>query len=114
MALMAANGVAVLKAAIRAACGEEEAGEMSAYDMALEIKQVYAGMMIARPPEDWTIVRERTAAQLAALLNEIAPHLDLDLYRKSKRGPKKPPPKKDQYRNGGHISTFKLLYDKKQ
>jgi len=38
--------------------------------------------------------------------------LDLDLYRKSKRGPKKPPRPKDQYKNGGHVSTYKELRDK--
>ena len=87
---------------------------MSAYYMALEIKQVHAGMMIALPPEEWAIFREMSGATFAAELKEIAAHMDLSLYRKSKRGPKQPPPTKDQYRNGGHVSTHKLLRDKKQ
>jgi Transposase DDE domain len=113
LALMAANAVAVLKAAVRATHGEEQADEMSDYYMALEIKQVHEGMMIALPPDEWTIFRDMSVAKFAAKLKEMAAHMDLDLYRKSKRGPKKPPPTMDQYRNGGHVSTYKLLRDKK-
>ena len=66
LALMAANGVAVMKAALRATHGAEAADEMSAYYMALEIKQVQEGMMIALPPEQWAVggvpMSERVAA----------------------------------------------------
>jgi IS4 transposase len=113
LALMAANAVAVLKAALRATHGEAEADDMSAYYMALEIKQVHEGMMIALPPEEWLIFRDMGIAEFAATLKEMAAHMDLEMYRKSKRGPKKPPPTMDQYRNGGHASTHKLLRDKK-
>lgn len=113
LALMAANAVAVLKATLRATHGEEQADEMSAYYMALEIKQVHEGMMIALPPEAWTIFRHMSIAKFAAHLKETAGHMDLGYYRKSKRGPKKPAPAMDQYRNGGHVSTHKILKDKK-
>jgi hypothetical protein len=112
LALMAANAVAVLKAALRATHGEARADEMSAYYMALEIKQVHEGMMIALPPEDWLIFRTMRVAEFAAKLKEMAAHMNLNYYRKSKRGPKKPPPKMDPYRNGGHVSTYKLLKEK--
>ena len=109
LALMAANAVAVLKAALRATHGTEEADQMSAYYMALEIKQVHQGMMIALPPEDWAIFRTMSVAQFVARLKAMAAHMDLGYYRKSKRGPKKPPPTKDKYQNGSHVSTHKLL-----
>lgn len=113
LALLAANAVAVLKGALRATHGEETADAMSAYYLALEVKQVQAGMMIALPPEEWTIFRALSVAEFAAALKEMARHMDLELYRKSKRGPKKPPRAKDQYKNGGHVSTHKLLRDRK-
>lgn len=109
LALTAANAVAVLKAAVRATHGVEEADDMSAYYMALEIKQVHEGMMIALPPAAWTIFRSMSIAAFAAELKKMAAHMDLGYYRKSKRGPKKPPPAMDEYRNGGHVSTYKLL-----
>jgi hypothetical protein len=71
--------VARIKAALRVTHGEEQADEMSGYYMALEIKQVHEGMMIALPPEGWTIFRSMTTAKFAAKLKEMAPHVDLGL-----------------------------------
>jgi Transposase DDE domain len=112
LALVAANAVAVIKAALRAAHGEEKADELSGYYLALEVKQVHAGMMIALPPAYWEILRGLAAPRFATLLKKIAAHVDLERYRKSPRGPKKPSPKKDRYQNGGHVSTHKLLTER--
>lgn len=110
VALMAANAVAVLKAALRAVHGPEQVEEMSGYYMALEIKQVHEGMLIALPESYWQeVFAEMTLARFAVVLKDIAKHVDIERYRKSRRGPKKPPPKKKAYRNGGHASTHKLL-----
>jgi IS4 transposase len=109
LALMAANAVAVIKAALRAEHGDEAADELSGYYMALEIEQVHEGMMIALPPELWVMFVKMSAAKFAKALKEMAKHVDLKMSRKSRRGPKKPPPKKDRYHNGGHVSTHKLL-----
>ena len=108
-ALLAANGVAVLKGAIRATHGEAEGDAVSAYYLALEIQQVHEGLMIAVPPEHWTLFRTMSVAEFAAQLKALAAHRDLGYYRKSQRGPKKPPRPKDQYHNGGPVSTHKRL-----
>lgn len=113
LALTAANAVAVLKGALRATHGNPEADGMSAYYMALEIKQVHEGMMIALPAAEWTVFRTMSVTDFAIQLKAMAKHIDPDLYRKSKRGPKKPPRPKDQYKNGGHVSTYKELKNKK-
>jgi hypothetical protein len=109
LALVVANAVAVIKASLRAEHGEEQADEISGYYLALEIEQTHEGMMVALPPPRWTLFQNMTAEQFAATLREIAAHVDLSLYRKSRRGPKKPPPKRGRYKNGGHVSTHKLL-----
>lgn len=109
LALVAANAVAVVKAAVRAVHGDEEAAELSGYYLALEVKQVHDGMMIAVPPACWDDIARLTTRAFATLLKKIATHVDLDHYRKTPRGPKKPPPRKSRYRNGGHVSTHKLL-----
>jgi hypothetical protein len=113
LALAAASGVAVIKAALRATHGEKAASEMSAYYMALEIKQISEGLSVFVTPEEWTPFRTMDVADFAAKLKEMASHMNLDYYRKSKRGPKKPPPKKAAYEHGGHLSTYKALRDKK-
>lgn len=112
LALVAANAVAVIKAALRAAHGETEADALSGYYLALEIEQTYDGMMVALPPPRWAVFRGMPAEEFAAALKEIATHVDRARYRKSKRGPKKPRPKRGRYQNGSHVSTQKLLMGK--
>jgi IS4 transposase len=112
LALVAANAVAVIKAALRAAHGEDKADELSGYYLALEVKQVHEGMMIALPPACWETVGRMGLRGFATMLKELATHVDLERYRKSPRGPKKPPPKKSRYQNGGHVSTHKLVTER--
>lgn len=114
LALLAANAVAVVKASLRAAHGEEAADQLSAYYLALEIKQVHEGMMVALPAENWRVFQAMTTKQFAAALKKIAAHADLARYEKSRRGPKKPPPKRSKYRNGGHVSTHKVLTERNE
>lgn len=109
LALVAANAVAVVKAGLRAVHGEEEADTLSGYYLALEVKQVHEGMMIAVPPIHWDEIARLETKAFAEMLTKMATHVDLDRYRKSPRGKKKPPRKKSRYRNGGHVSTHKLL-----
>jgi hypothetical protein len=109
LALVAANAVAAIKAALRAAQGEDKADELSGYYLALEVKQVHEGMMIALPSACWEVFARMEVRQFAKTLKEIAAHVDLERYRKSPRGSKKPPPKRSRYKNGGQVSTHKLL-----
>lgn len=110
LALQTSNAVAVLKASLRAVHGEEVVQkQVSGYFLSLEIKGTYDGMMIAIPEEHWAVFRTISVKQLATLLKRIAQHVDIARYRKHPRGPKKPAPKKTAYKNGGHVSTFKLL-----
>jgi hypothetical protein len=110
LALVAYNAVSVLKAALRAAHGEEKVQkDISGYYLNLEIRGTYEGMMIAIPEEHWHVFRTLSVSELASVLKELAGHLELSRYQKHPRGPKKPPPKKTAYANGSHVSTFKIL-----
>jgi IS4 transposase len=108
LALLAANAVALLKAAVRAEHGPEAVETLSAYYAALDIQQVHRGMMIALPAPRWQVFRDLDAAERAAALRQMARAIDLPRYRKSTRGAKKPVARK-VYTNGGHVSTHKLL-----
>ncbi len=87
---------------------------MSAYYMALEIRQTYQGMMVALPPTEWLAFRTLPATALAAVLRQVARAVVPVRYRKAHRGPKKPPPKRGKYHNGGHVSTHKLIQNRTQ
>lgn len=110
LALLAFNAVSVLKASLRAVHGEDTVQQtVSGYYLALEIRGTYDGMMIAIPEPHWTVFRTLSVRETASMLKHIARHVELSRYRKHPRGPKKPPPKKSTYKNGGHVSTHRLL-----
>jgi IS4 transposase len=110
LALMAYHAVSVIKAAMRTVHGRETVQqEISGYYLSLEISQTYDGMMVAIPARHWRVFRTLTATELARVLKELASHINLRRYQKHPRGPKKPPPKKSKYKNGGHVSTARLL-----
>lgn len=109
LALVASNAVALIRASVRCAHGARAEEELSVYYVALEIGQAHRGMMVALPAESWVLVREIAADELAVLFRALADGIDLTRYRKVTRGPKKPPPERAAYNNGGHVSTHKLL-----
>jgi hypothetical protein len=113
LALAVFNAVSLLKAALRAVHGRKKVDqEVSGYYLALEIQHTYDGMMIAVPEQHWTNFREMSDAKFAKVLKTIAAHAQLSKYRKHSRGPKKPPPKKSKYKNGGHVSTARLIAER--
>jgi hypothetical protein len=109
LGLVSSNAVALMRAALRSAHPHEQVAEMSNYHMALEIKENYPGMMIVWPQELAEERRACTAKELAERLRLIAARVYPEKYRKSKRGPKKPPPPKSPYQNGHTLSTQRLL-----
>jgi hypothetical protein len=114
LALVASNAVALLKASLRAVHGAPAVEAMSTYYVSLEIRETYRGMMIALPPACWHRFAQLTPAQLATVLRELAERVRMERYHKSRRGPKKPPPPRGKYKNGGHVSTHKLLQEKRK
>jgi hypothetical protein len=115
LGLLACNAVALLKAALRAEHGEEVVSQqLSAYYMVLEIRQTYAGMMVAIPPADWSVFKGFSDTQVARVLREIASHVSIRRYRKTPRGPKKPPPQRRRYKNGEHVATSQVIAGRKK
>lgn len=114
LALVASNGVALQKAALRAEHKKEKVTQMSSYYMGLEVRETYRGMMIALPPSEWERFGALPVADLAEVLRQVARRVQPSKYQKAKRGPKKPPPPKGKYQNGGHVSTHKLLLKRKK
>ena len=81
---------------------------MSAYYMALEVKQVQAGMMIALPPEERTIVRTMSVADFRGPVETAPqPYEPRPLPQKQARPEETAAEPKDPYESGGHVSTYK-------
>jgi hypothetical protein len=110
LALVAYNTLAVVFAALRSVHGEEPVDQdLSGYYLANEIAEVSRGMMIAIPAEEWQIFVHMTPAQTVAVLQDLARKVRLRAFRKHPRGPKKPPPKRPWNPKQPHVSTEKLL-----
>jgi hypothetical protein len=113
LALVASNAVALLRASLRAVHGAAAVAEMSSYYLALEVSQTYRGMMVALPPGEWSVFHNMTAKTLAGMLRRMAQHVQLSNYQKAHRGPKKPPLPRGEYKNGRHVSTHRMLENRR-
>jgi hypothetical protein len=113
VALVAYNVLAVVKAALRTVHGEETIdNEVSGYYLAGNIARTYDGMMIAVGAKQWVIFHAMPLAQFVEVLLQLAANVKLSKFRKHRRGPKKPRPKRDKYPNQPHVSTARLLAGK--
>ena len=114
LALVAYNGISVIKAALRSAHGTDTVeAAVSGYYISLEISKTYTGMMIAIPAKHWTVFRDMSVAQLAKVLKELARQVDLAKYQKHPRGPKLPRPERIHTGRTHHVSTARILARRK-
>lgn len=108
-AMVGYNGTRVMMAALISAHGEEPIAELSAYSMSKEIAKSSDGLQVIFTEEEWNELVPRTSKRQTQFLINAAKHVDLKRHRKSRRGPKKKPPTRKGYTNGGHVATAKLL-----
>lgn len=111
MALVAYNVLSTVKAALRGEYGAEKINnEVSGYYLADEVAGTWRGMVIVLPTEHWTKqFAGRTPRQMAQFLRQTARHVRLAAFRKHPRGPKKKPPSKMNKKHRGHVSTARIL-----
>jgi hypothetical protein len=116
VAILAYNAVSVIKSALAAVHGAKaERQNLSGYYLAGELAATYNGMMIAIPPAEWTKrFASLSATQLATVLKVMAAKVRPDRFRKNVRGPKKPRPKRLSGKQHHHVSTARILAQRKQ
>lgn len=115
VALLAYNVVSVLKSALASAHGAEAKREtISGYYLTEELAATYHGMMIAVPAAEWTqCFASLSSAELARVLKTLAGNVTPERFRKTTRGPKKPPPKRVHNKRKPHVSTARILAQRK-
>ena len=115
LALVASNMLAVIKAALRVTHGTQKVeAEVSLYYFALELSGVYPGMMIAVPAEHWEIFQHLSAGEMATFLKGVAAQVRLQRYPRQPRGPKKPPPRRTKSKKHPHVSTARVLAERRK
>ena len=115
MALLSFNILSLLRVAMRAAHGREKIEQsFSTHHMAEEIGTMWAGMTLLLTAAFW---RRRCArldtAGMAAELKRLAKLVDLSQYKKTVRTSRKPPPKRKFCKRTPHVSTARLLEQRK-
>jgi IS4 transposase len=110
MGLVAYNILSVVRTAMAAAHGEESVDDISAYYVADDIRGMMRGMMVAISDKHWQRqFGKRTEHQMANVLLALAKQVDMESYRKDRRGPKKPRPKRTKFKGKTHVSTARIL-----
>jgi len=114
VALVAYIVMSVVKAALGSVHGFDFIEKnVSGYYVANEIKGVYQGMMIVVSNEHWFVFRDMPIGDLVRLLKKLAKKVKLRKYQKHPRGPKKPQPKRVFMKNKPHVSTARILAERK-
>lgn len=109
IALVAHNILNVVKAAIAAAQDGDE-DELSTYYLADEISAAHYGMMIVLPSAFWRRhFRDLEDWEMGDCLLDLATTVRWTRFKKSRRGPKKPPPDVGAKTNRTHVSTKRIL-----
>lgn len=115
IALTTYNVLSTIKAAMRSAHRDPSLLlDLSGYYLAEEISAAYWGMMIAIEPAHWTRqFAEATRTEMAACLRALAARANPSRFKKRRRGPKKPPPARTGGLREKHVSTKRLLDQRK-
>ena len=113
LAAMVYNAVAVVKGAIISAHGEAAAEQLSWYYVYTEVSRVWTGMEVVLPYEYWSEKFDNMKPrQYADYLESLARSIDVYKFQKKQRGPKKKVKMKFDP-NVNHVSTFKIINDRK-
>jgi hypothetical protein len=113
--LVTYNVLAVIKAALRVVHGSEKVqNEVSLHHVTTEIRETHRGMMIAIPLPEWLLFRSMSATELATVLRELASRVDLAKYKKAPTKPKKPKTARQSGANRPHVSTAKILAERRR
>ena len=114
MALVAYNLVSTLKGVLASVHGSDCHDQLSYYYLGEELDATYQGMMIALPPEDWSDLGSMSLPQFSSLLQDWANSVNLKAFTSSPRKPKKKKPKLPYDPRHPHVSTARLLAEKKK
>jgi hypothetical protein len=110
VALLLQNTFSMLHGSLRAVHGQETVDQqVSGILLAHELRKTYDGMMVQVPAENWEELSTISLKQFANLLKRWVQQMDLDRYRKTPRGAKKPPTTRKPRSKGGRVSTAVII-----
>ena len=115
VALVSYMIVSVIKASLCSVYGWQVVEKkVSGYYLSDEISATYRGMLIAIYEDEWKVFRQLTQKQFIALLKKLSTNVNLSQFLKHPRGPKKPRSKRISDPKHPHVSTAKIIENRKK
>lgn len=115
VALVAHTIMAVLKGALASVHGAQKVQEeLSGYYVAEELGATHCGMQIAIPHEEWQLFRDLSERTFVALLITLARAVNMKRFKKNPWRPKVKQPERTDQPSSTHVSTARLLANRKR
>jgi hypothetical protein len=115
IALVSYIVMSVIKSALAGVHGADVIeSEVSGYYIADEISGTYRGMMIAVPEKQRIASQRMSVNELVVVLKMLSGNVKLSKFKKHPRGPKKPQPKRKPCKDSPHVSTAKIIAERKR
>jgi IS4 transposase len=110
IALVSYNIYSTVQAALRAEFGAEKVeNELSGYAVANEVQCTMGGMEIAVKPTTWKTFQKMSPEKLGREMRRYARQVNLQRFKRTVRGPKKPRTPRTEYADKPHVSTARIL-----
>jgi len=114
VAIVSFNILSTVKAALKLVHGADKiTAGLSDYYLVEEVQGTFRGMMIALPAPEWKPFRQMSVEQFALTLQQWAELVNLKRFSSTPRGPKKTTAKPVYDPKHPHVSTARLLEQKK-
>jgi Transposase DDE domain len=115
IALMAGNLIGVVMSALQRVNPTVNIAEtVSPIKIVQDVTRNYSGTTELIEEKAWECIADFSNVEFVVWLLSCAKNVNLACYKKSKRGPKKPQPKRHLYKETHtHVSTFQLLEEKR-
>jgi IS4 transposase len=114
VAILSANVLAVIRAALRAAHGQDVEERLSTYAMVDDLQGSYRGMEYAAPSVEWEIFATMSMLEFIKILLRCAKNVDLGRYPKAPTRKRERKPKAGTPTDPPHVSTYRILRDQQE
>lgn len=114
VAILSANLLAAIRAALRAAHGEDVEERLSTYAMVDDLQGTFRVVEYVSPSVEWNIFATMSLLEFIKVLLRCAKNVDLGRYPKAPTRKRERKPKTGTPEDPPHVSTYKILRDQRE
>jgi len=114
VAVLSANLLAAIRAALRAAHGADVEERVSTYGIVDDLQGTYRGTDYVTPSMDWNMFSTMSFLEFLDVLLRCAKNVDIGCYPKSPTRRREKKPKLENADDPPHVSTYRILRDQRK